>query len=53
MAKNREAMADLHAILESRRADYARAEITLDTSGSTVQQSFARLTRLVAPWMKG
>ena len=53
MAKNREAMADLHAILESRRADYARAETTLDTSGATVQQSFAKLTKLVAPWMKG
>jgi XRE family aerobic/anaerobic benzoate catabolism transcriptional regulator len=53
MAKNREAMADLHAILESRRADYARAETTLDTSGATVQQSFAKLARLVAPWMKG
>ena len=53
MAKNREAMADLHAILESRRADYARAETTLDTSGATVQQSFVKLTKLVAPWMKG
>ena len=53
MAKNREAMADLHAILESRGADYARAETTLDTSGATVQQSFAKLARLVAPWMKG
>ncbi len=53
MAKNREAMADLHAILESRRADYARAETTLDTSGDTVQQSFAKLAKLVAPWMKG
>ena len=53
MAKNREAMADLHAILESRRTDYARAELNLDTSGATVQQSFAKLTKLVAPWMKG
>lgn len=53
MAKNREAMADLHAILESRRADYARAETTLDTSDTTVQQSFAKLAKLVAPWMKG
>src|SRR5690349_13304911 len=53
MAKNREAMADLHSILESRRADYARAELNLDTSGATVQQSFAKLTRLVAPWVKG
>jgi XRE family transcriptional regulator, aerobic/anaerobic benzoate catabolism transcriptional regulator len=52
MAKNREAMADLHAILESRRADYARAELNLDTSGATVQQSFAKLTKLVAPWVR-
>jgi XRE family aerobic/anaerobic benzoate catabolism transcriptional regulator len=52
MAKNREAMADLHAILEARRGDYARAETTLDTSGATVQQSFAKLCKLVAPWIK-
>jgi XRE family aerobic/anaerobic benzoate catabolism transcriptional regulator len=52
MARNREAMADLHAILEARRADYARAEAALDTSGATVQQSLAKLSKLVAPWMK-
>ena len=40
MAQNREAMADLVAILEARRADYARAEAELDTSGDTVEQSF-------------
>lgn len=53
MARNREAMADLHAILEARGADYARAEATLDTSGATVQQSFAKLQKIVAPWVKG
>ena len=53
MARNREAMADLHAILEARGADYARAEATLDTSGATVQQSFAKLQKIVAPWAKG
>jgi XRE family aerobic/anaerobic benzoate catabolism transcriptional regulator len=52
MAHNREAMADLHAILEARRGDYARAEAKLDTSGATVQQSFARLNKIVAPWLK-
>jgi XRE family aerobic/anaerobic benzoate catabolism transcriptional regulator len=52
MARNREAMADLHAILEARRVDYARAEATLDTSGATMQQSFAKLVKLVAPWTK-
>jgi XRE family aerobic/anaerobic benzoate catabolism transcriptional regulator len=53
MARNREAMADLHAILEARRGDYARAEATLDTAGATVQQSFGKLAKLVSPWMKG
>ena len=33
MAQNREAMADLVAILEARSADYARAEAELETSG--------------------
>ena len=33
MAQNRGAMADLVAILEARRADYARAETEVDTSG--------------------
>jgi len=53
MARNREAMADLHAILEARRVDYARAEVTLDTSEASIQQSFAKLVKLVAPWTKG
>ena len=48
MAQNREAMADLVAILEARRADYARAEAELDTSGDTVEQSFAKLLRIAA-----
>jgi XRE family transcriptional regulator, aerobic/anaerobic benzoate catabolism transcriptional regulator len=48
MAKNREAMADLRAILEARRDDYARAEATLDTSGETIDKSFGKLVRLAA-----
>ncbi len=40
------AMADLVAILEARRADYARAEAELDTSADTVEQSFAKLLRI-------
>jgi len=52
MARNREAMADLVAILEARRADYARAEAVLDTSGASVQQSFAKLQKIVAPWVR-
>ena len=51
MAQNREAMADLVAILDARRADYARAEAELDTSGDTVEQSQAKLLRLVAPYL--
>jgi XRE family aerobic/anaerobic benzoate catabolism transcriptional regulator len=46
MAQNREAMADLVAILDARGADYARAEAQLDTSGETVEQSFAKLLRI-------
>lgn len=49
MAQNREAMSDLVDILEARRADYARAEAELDTSGDTPDQSFAKLVRLVTP----
>jgi XRE family aerobic/anaerobic benzoate catabolism transcriptional regulator len=49
MAQNREAMADLMAILEARRADYARAEAEIDTSGDAVEQSFAKLLRIVTP----
>jgi XRE family transcriptional regulator, aerobic/anaerobic benzoate catabolism transcriptional regulator len=53
MAQNREAgskdaMADLVAILESRRADYARAEAQLDTSGDAMEQSFSKLRQIVA-----
>jgi XRE family transcriptional regulator, aerobic/anaerobic benzoate catabolism transcriptional regulator len=53
MAQNRAAMADLVAILEARRADYARAEAEVDTSGTSVEQSFAALLRVVTPWMQG
>jgi XRE family aerobic/anaerobic benzoate catabolism transcriptional regulator len=49
MAQNREAMADLVAILDARRADYARAEAEVETSGDTVEQSFAKLLRVVTP----
>ena len=47
MAKNREAMADLIAILDARRADYARAQADLDTSGDTVEESLRKLVRIV------
>jgi XRE family aerobic/anaerobic benzoate catabolism transcriptional regulator len=48
MAQNRAAMADLVAILDARRADYARAEAELDTAGDAVDQSFARLLAIVS-----
>jgi XRE family aerobic/anaerobic benzoate catabolism transcriptional regulator len=53
MARNREAMADLVAILEARRDDYARAEAVLDTSGDTVDESFAKLEKIAARYRRG
>ncbi len=53
MARNREAMADLVAILEARRDDYARAEAVLDTSGNTVDESFAKLQKIAARYRGG
>jgi XRE family transcriptional regulator, aerobic/anaerobic benzoate catabolism transcriptional regulator len=47
MAQNREAMADLVATLDARSPDYARAQAQLDTSRETVEQSFAKLVRIV------
>ena len=49
MAQNREAMADLVAILEARAADYARADAELDTSGESAEQSYAKLLRAMTP----
>src|SRR5258705_7374867 len=53
MAQNREAMADLVAILDARRADYARAEAALDTSGDAVEESFGKLVNIVARYVDG
>ena len=53
MAHNREAMADLNAILDARRADYARAQAALDTSGDTIEHSAAKLAALVASCIGG
>jgi XRE family transcriptional regulator, aerobic/anaerobic benzoate catabolism transcriptional regulator len=53
MAQNRAAMADLVAILEARRADYARAEAEVDTSGDAIEQSFAKLLRTVNDLLDG
>jgi XRE family aerobic/anaerobic benzoate catabolism transcriptional regulator len=53
MAQNREAMADLVAILDARHADYARAQAELDTSGDTVEQSLTKLARIAASCTRG
>ena len=53
MAQNREAMADLMAILDARSADYARAEAELDTSGDDAQQSFAKLIEIATRYSSG
>jgi XRE family aerobic/anaerobic benzoate catabolism transcriptional regulator len=53
MAQNREAMADLVAILDARQADYARAQAELDTSGDTVEQSLAKLAHIAASCTAG
>jgi XRE family transcriptional regulator, aerobic/anaerobic benzoate catabolism transcriptional regulator len=53
MAQNRAAMADLMAILEARRGDYSRAEAEIDTSGQTIEQSFAKLLHTVTTLLEG
>jgi len=52
MAQNREAMADLVAILEARGPDYALAQAQLDTSGEGVEQSFAKLLRITTDLLR-
>jgi XRE family aerobic/anaerobic benzoate catabolism transcriptional regulator len=47
MAGNPKAMEELNAILKSREALYARAEITVDTSGRTVAETADELLRAV------
>ncbi len=47
MQDNRQAMADLKAILDSREQLYARADIELDTSGKKVGESFIELARML------
>lgn len=52
MARNREAMSDLVAILDARSADYARAEAALDTTGDEEPQSLAKLVRIADRLLK-
>lgn len=44
MAANNQAMEDLRRILEAREPLYRRADLLLDTSGASVEQSLAKLT---------
>jgi XRE family transcriptional regulator, aerobic/anaerobic benzoate catabolism transcriptional regulator len=53
MAQNREAMADLVAILDARGADYARAEAEVETSGDTVEESYAKLAQIAQRYAIG
>jgi XRE family transcriptional regulator, aerobic/anaerobic benzoate catabolism transcriptional regulator len=53
MAQNREAMADLVAILDARSADYGRAEAALDTSGDAERESFGKLMQLAKRYSDG
>jgi XRE family aerobic/anaerobic benzoate catabolism transcriptional regulator len=43
MAANDQAMEDLRRILEAREPVYGKADLVLDTSGSSVEESFAKL----------
>ena len=52
MSENREAMADLVAILEARSQDYAQAEAELDTSGQTRRTKRRRPAESRAEWTK-
>jgi XRE family aerobic/anaerobic benzoate catabolism transcriptional regulator len=49
MSDNRSAMDELRAILRSRESLYARARVTVDTSGLKVDEAAARLLDAIAP----
>ena len=49
MAENDEAMEDLRAILEAREPFYRQADLHLDTSGETPEQSFTKLKTELQP----
>ena len=48
MAGNVEAMDDLRRILEGRNALYAQADVTIDTAGRSIDQSFSALAAAIA-----
>jgi XRE family aerobic/anaerobic benzoate catabolism transcriptional regulator len=43
MAASKEAMDDLRRILEGRAAFYSKADLTIDTSGSSLEESLQQL----------
>jgi XRE family aerobic/anaerobic benzoate catabolism transcriptional regulator len=49
MAENDEAMDDLRRILSAREPLYRMADFELDTSGDSVEQSFAKLKKAIGP----
>ena len=49
MAGHTRAMDDLVAILESREPLYAKADVTLETTGQTLRQALRHLVRLIGP----
>jgi XRE family aerobic/anaerobic benzoate catabolism transcriptional regulator len=49
MAASKEAMQDLRRILDGRAAFYSKADLTIDTHGQTLQQSFDALRSAVLP----
>jgi XRE family transcriptional regulator, aerobic/anaerobic benzoate catabolism transcriptional regulator len=53
MARSREAMADLVAILQARTPDYARAAAELDTSAGTIEESCEKLLRIAQRCLDG
>jgi XRE family aerobic/anaerobic benzoate catabolism transcriptional regulator len=53
MAGNQEAMDDLKRILAERAPYYAKADLSLDTHGKTLEQSFGELCQLLAVRRKG
>jgi XRE family aerobic/anaerobic benzoate catabolism transcriptional regulator len=48
MADNEEAMEDLRRILEGRSALYAKADVTIETSGKSAEASLAELRHALA-----
>ncbi len=49
MAGNKEAMEDLKRILEGRREFYAKADVTVDTSGKTPGDAYREVRASIVP----